>query len=173
MQYLNQLASTRRPWLLLAFTAFCLEITALYFQHVMKLEPCVMCIYERIAMMGIIATGLVGAIKPEFFATRWLGFILWGVSAFWGLQLALEHVDYQMNPSPFYTCDFIPNFPQWMPLHQWVPWLFNPTGDCADIVWQFFGMSMPQWLVVCFSLYSLAFLVVVAAQFVSKKSCCE
>ena len=94
MQYLNQLASTRRPWLLLAFTAFCLEITALYFQHVMKLEPCVMCIYERIAMMGIIATGLVGAIKPEFFATRWLGFCLWAISAFWGLQLALEHVDW-------------------------------------------------------------------------------
>ena len=38
MQYLNQLASTRRPWLLLAFTAFCLEITALYFQHVMPID---------------------------------------------------------------------------------------------------------------------------------------
>ncbi|RJG42558.1 disulfide bond formation protein DsbB [Motilimonas pumila] len=164
MQYLHQLAQQRWPWLLLAFSALCLELSALFFQHVMMLEPCVMCIYERIAMLGVIAAGLIGAINPQFWLTRWLGFASWITAGIWGLLLAIEHVDYQLNPSPFYTCDFVPNFPQWLPLHQWVPWLFNPNGDCGEIVWQFLGYSMPQWLIVCFAIYIVIFAVVIVGQ---------
>ncbi len=44
----------------MAFIAFMLECAALYFQHVMKLQPCVMCVYERVALLGIMVAGLVG-----------------------------------------------------------------------------------------------------------------
>jgi len=154
------LSHRRGPWLLLAFSALALELSALYFQHVMKLEPCVMCVYERVTMLGILAAGLIGASAPQNVFIRLSAFFLWGVSAIWGAFLAVEHTDYQMNPSPFKTCDFFPNFPSWAPIHEWFPWLFNPTGDCSDIVWQFFGYSMPQWLIVCFSIYTLLFVVV-------------
>jgi len=37
----------------MALTAFALEMVALWFQHVMGLKPCVLCIYERCALFGI------------------------------------------------------------------------------------------------------------------------
>lgn len=157
---LKNLSTQRWPWLLLAFSALALELCALYFQHILKLEPCVMCVYERVTMLGILLAGLVGASAPQYLMVRLLAFTLWAVNALWGTLLALEHTNYQMNPSPFATCDFFPNFPSWAPLHEWLPWLFNPMGDCADIVWQFFGYSMPQWLIVSFSIYTVLFVMI-------------
>lgn len=167
---LKQLSLQRWPWLLLATSALIMELCALYFQHVMKLEPCVMCVYERLTMIAIITAGLIGASAPHNIFVRLTAFIVWAMGAVWGLLLALEHTDYQMNPSPFATCDFFPNFPTWLPLHELMPWLFNPTGDCSDIVWQFFGYSMPQWLIVSFAIYTVLFLVIaVTAILPSKK----
>jgi disulfide bond formation protein DsbB len=167
---LKQLSLQRWPWLLLAMSALILELTALYFQHVMKLEPCVMCIYERITMLAIVAAGLIGASAPQNLFVRLLAFAVWALGAIWGMLLSIEHVGYQLHPSPFATCDFYPNFPQWLPLHEWMPWLFNPTGDCSDIVWTFFNYSMPQWLIVCFAIYTFIFLVVaISAILPSKK----
>ncbi|MGB5446327.1 MAG: disulfide bond formation protein DsbB [Psychromonas sp.] len=157
---LKNLSKQRWPWLLLAASALSLELCALFFQHVMLLQPCVMCIYERIPMIGIILSGLLGASAPHNIVIRLSAFLLWAVSAVWGLLLAIEHTGYQLNPSPFATCDFYPNFPTWAPLHEWLPWFFNPTGDCSEIVWQFLGYSMPQWLIVSFAIYILLFAVV-------------
>jgi len=167
---IKQLPQRRSSWLLLALTALMLELSALYFQHVMKLEPCVMCIYERITVLAILVAGLIGAIAPRYWLIRLLAFTSWGVGAIWGLLLALEHVNYQLHPSPFATCDFYPNFPEWLPLHEYVPWLFNPLGDCANIEWLFLGYTMPQWLIVAFAIYSIVFTVVIVAAIVPKKS---
>ncbi len=49
----------------MAFTALALELTALWFQHVMLLKPCVLCIYERCALFGVLGAALIGAIAPE------------------------------------------------------------------------------------------------------------
>jgi disulfide bond formation protein DsbB len=168
--YFKTLSCRRGPWLLLAFSGLALELCALYFQHVMKLEPCVMCVYERLTMLGILVAGLIGASAPQNIFFRFTAFLIWGVSAIWGALLAIEHTNYQMNPSPFSTCDFFPNFPTWAPIHEWLPWLFNPTGDCSDIVWQFFGYSMPQWLILSFSIYCLLFVfVAISALLPTKK----
>ena len=157
---LKPLSLQRWPWLLLAASALTMELCALYFQHVMKLEPCVMCVYERLTMLAIVAAGLIGASAPHNLFVRLIAFTTWGVGSIWGLLLAIEHTDYQMNPSPFATCDFYPNFPSWLPLHELLPWLFNPTGYCSDIVWTFLDYSMPQWLIVSFAIYVVIFLVV-------------
>lgn len=157
---IKNLSTQRWPWLLLATSAFCLELCALYFQHILKLDPCVMCIYERIPMLTITLTGIIGACMPSSLIIRLIAFSGWIVSAVWGLLISIEHIDYQMNPSPFATCDFYPNFPSWAPLHQWVPWLFNPTGDCAEIAWTFLGYSMPQWLYFSFIVYIVIFIVI-------------
>ena len=42
-----------------------LEGSALYFQYGMDLQPCVMCIYERVALFGIAFAGLIGLIAPH------------------------------------------------------------------------------------------------------------
>ena len=51
---LSSWAEQKSAWLVLFATSLALEFTALYFQHGMGLEPCIMCIYQRTAMWGIV-----------------------------------------------------------------------------------------------------------------------
>lgn len=144
-------------WFLLICTALGLEATALFFQYIMELDPCVMCIYQRLAIFGIAAAGLIGFINPKSRVLRSVGVVLWGVSTAWGLKIAIELVQLQSNPSPFATCSFLPEFPSWMPLHEWLPSVFMPTGMCSDIPWSLFNVTMSEWMVVVFSVYLISF----------------
>jgi disulfide bond formation protein DsbB len=152
-------AHSRMAWGVLALSALSLELAALYFQHVMQLEPCVMCIYQRLAVLGLLLAGIIGFLAPGIRTVRLLAASLWGFSASWGLRLAIELNDMQQNPSPFSTCSFLPDFPSWMPLHEWLPSVFMPTGMCTDIPWSFIGITMSQWMIVAFATYLLALLL--------------
>jgi disulfide bond formation protein DsbB len=152
---LSSLSTDRRAWLLLFFSALCLEITALYFQHVTDLRPCIMCIYQRTAVFGLLFSA-VPAMLVNNLITRLIGYLGWGISAIWGLLIAIEHVDVQTAANPFFaTCEFVPNFPAWAPLHEWLPNVFSATGDCGDINWSFMDMTMPQWMIIIFAIYTL------------------
>lgn len=172
VEFLRRLAAQRWPWALLSGSALFLELCALFFQHILGLHPCVMCIYERIAVLGIVVAGLIGVSNPGSKVVRWCGMLLWGYSAFHGLQLALQHVNYQLHPSPFNVCSPYADFPSWLPLDKWIPWMFMPDGDCSEITWQFLNLSMPQWLVGFFAAYLLVFLVVAVGNLV-KGRCCQ
>lgn len=136
------------------------------------LAPCVMCIYERVAMLGIGGAAIIGLIAPSHPLGRLLGLLSWAYTAYRGLTLAMQHVDYQFHPSPFATCDVFVQFPQALPLNQWMPWMFEAYGDCSKVVWQFFSMSMPQWLVVIFAanLVVCAFFILIQLVGLRKKA---
>jgi len=168
LQYLNRCSQGRGAWLLLALVALALELVALFFQHVMLLQPCVMCIYERCALWGVFAGGIVGAIAPST-KLRYVGILIWIYSAYQGIRLSWEHTMIQLHPSPFATCDFAARFPSWLPLSKWLPGMFMATGDCAEKNWVFLSWSMPQWLVVVFSVFMIVALLVVIAQFIKPK----
>ncbi|MGL5525338.1 MAG: disulfide bond formation protein DsbB [Aeromonas veronii] len=171
IEFLRHLVTTRLAWGLLAASALFLELCALFFQHVLGLQPCVMCIYERLAVLGVLCAGLLGMAAPQKWYIRWGAMLLWGYSSLKGLQLALKHVDYQMNPSPFNVCSPYADFPSWLPLDQWLPWLFLPSGDCGEITWQFLSFSMPQWLVAFFAAYLLVFIVIAIADLIKRRCC--
>ena len=99
--YLQGISRQRASWILLLASAVLLELGAMGFQHGLGLSPCVMCIYERIATMGLVAAALIALINPKQRVFRWLGILIWGYSAFRGFQLSLRHIDYMVNPSPF------------------------------------------------------------------------
>ena len=148
-------------WLLLALSAFSLELSALYFQYMMDLKPCIMCVYQRLAIGAILISGVVGYVGCQYLIARLVAYVLWGVGAIWGLLIAIEHVEIQTNSgSLFYTCEFMPNFPTWAPLNEWIPFLFDATGDCGEINWQFLSYSMPQWMIVVYGLFTCALALV-------------
>jgi len=163
LRYLNQCSRGRGAWLLLALTALALELTALWFQHVMGLKPCVMCIYERNALFGVMGAGLVGAIAPKT-PLRLAALALWVYSAWQGLRLSYEHTMIQLHPNPFTTSDFADRFPHGLPLATWLPTVFPASGDCAERSWTFLTLSMPQWMIVVFAGYLLVALLVLIAQ---------
>ncbi|MGV2872048.1 disulfide bond formation protein DsbB [Colwellia sp. E150_009] len=170
MKFLSELTTHSKPWLLLALSALALEFCALYFQYALNLAPCIMCVYQRAAICAIILAGVIGFTGANFLLMRIFAYALWGTGAIWGLLIALEHVEIQANSgSLFFSCEFIPNFPTWAPLHEWIPFLFEATGDCGDIDWQFLGYTMPQWMVVVYGVYSLAFAIILINRMIHAK----
>lgn len=65
LTYLYECSRGRSAWFLLMISALALDGIALFFQHGMGLQPCVMCIYERIAVLGIAFAGFLGWIAPR------------------------------------------------------------------------------------------------------------
>lgn len=173
MNFISKLSEQKQPWLLLAVAAFALELAALFFQYGLGLEPCIMCIYQRVAIWAIFFAGVVGALGYNFVLTRMLAYVLWGTGAIWGLLIAIEHVEIQnaaSSPMSFlFSCDIVPNFPSWAPLHQWLPALFEASGDCGEIAWQFLGFSMPEWMIVVYAVFTALFSIVLLGRLIDKK----
>lgn len=169
--FIRSLTKQRWAWGALLLTALFLEACALFFQHVMDLQPCVMCIYERCAVFGVAAAGLIGMIGPQWLFFRWAGMIIWVYSSVQGLQLALQHTNLQLHPSPFNTCPLFPTFWGNLPLDQWLPWLLKPTGECSEIQWSFLSWSMPQWLIVAFVIYLVVSIIIIAGNLIKGKCC--
>ncbi|WP_375054890.1 disulfide bond formation protein DsbB [Zobellella sp. DQSA1] len=152
---------SRFAWALLTAGSLALLLIALFFQYVKGYHPCVMCVYQRAALTGVIFAGLVGWLMPRHGLFSNLALLGWLAASYQGFRLAEEHVGYQLNPSPFNQCSSFAEFPAWAPLDRWLPALFHPTGDCADVDWSLLGWSMPQWLMGIF-----AVLAVLAAFFI-------
>lgn len=169
INFLANLGRQPVAWVLLFLSALALEIAALYFQYVLELRPCIMCIYQRTAVFGILFSACLPLISNNIL-TRLLAYIGVGVSAVWGLVIALEHVEIQTAQSLFAICEIVPNFPTWAPLHEWLPSIFAATGDCGDINWSFVGMSMPQWMIVIFAIYTGVLALVLMSKMINKKA---
>ena len=165
LHYLKTLSTHRGGWFLLLCSALVLEAVAFYFQHGMGLAPCVMCIYERVALFGIAFAGLFGLFLPNLIVFRLLALLIGGFSAVKGIALAVKHIDYQTNPGPWNQCSYIVEFPRAFPLDKWFPSLFEPSGSCSEIPWQFLGLSMAQWILFIFASYTLLFVVLFISQF--------
>jgi len=163
LHFLNRCSKQRQAWLLIGFSGLIFELIALYFQYIMLLQPCVLCIYERCALFGIIAASFVGAIAPNS-SLRYIAIFLWIYSASKGIQLTWQHTMQYLYPSPFNTCDFFVDFPTFLPLDKWLPSVFSASADCSLQQWQLMSLGMPQWLLGIFSLYFLTSVLVLLSQ---------
>lgn len=167
LSLLNLYSRGRLAWLLLFFSTFIFEITALYFQHVLGLAPCTLCIYQRCAIYGIMIGSLIGLIAPRYFIYRVLGILIWLLSAFKGLNLAMYHAHLQFEPNLIDTCPVNVNFPSWFALNEWLPSMFNAYGTCADKIWSFLTIEMSQWMIIIFACYLIVGLSVLVSQIFS------
>ncbi|MCC5855431.1 MAG: disulfide bond formation protein DsbB [Idiomarina sp.] len=151
----------RFAWLILAASATSFVLIALYFQYVMYLEPCVQCIYQRTAMIGLALVAWIVAINPRAVALRVFGFAGWLTAAGAGLASAHHHVWLQTRANPlFVMCSPYPEFPDWLPLDVWMPSLFAAGGLCTDNTWSFMGLVMSEWMRIIFAIYLLVGIVI-------------
>ncbi len=131
---------------------FCcgLMIYALYAQHVLELEPCPLCIFQR---LGIILTGLF-FLLAALHNPRNAGSVIYGllifVSAGATVAIAGRHVWLQNLPE-----DLIPAcgagldyLLETVPLMDALKQVFTGSGECAEISWSFLGLSMPVWVLI-------------------------
>lgn len=140
---------TRLFWCLLFLGFVFYEASGLYFQYVLKLNPCIECVYERAIFATYAIAAILGIIHCKNIITRLIPSLIWLVFSIWGLLIALEHRGFELTKDdPFAaSCGLVPNFPSWLKLDEWLPQVFAPTGICGDAVWNFMGYTMVQWII--------------------------
>ncbi|WP_410499180.1 disulfide bond formation protein B [Chitinibacter sp. S2-10] len=124
---------------------------ALYHQFYEWLMPCLMCVYERIALIGFGLTALLAAIIPP--KTR-SGVYAWCTVltgwALFGAVTGVRHVWLQYGPKdPTVSCAASLPFPiDLNALPGWIAAVIRPVGDCSNIDFMLFGVTLPAWIIV-------------------------
>lgn len=148
----NRLLESRPFNLIAAGVCAALLAYAYYSQFVVGLEPCPLCIFQRIAMIALLIVFLAaaalggGPIRSRLMA----GLI--GATALTGAGISAWHIRQQNIPGDEWAaCGgdlgyMLEVFSFWETLEM----AFTGTGDCAEVDWAFLGLSMPAWVGICF-----------------------
>ncbi len=151
--------SIRFTNLLLVLMAAVAMAAALYLQHVAGLDPCPLCIFQRVAVISVGAVALVAAVHAPGGWGRRVYAGLTGLAALGGIVVAGRHVWLQhLPPDQVPACG--PGLDYWMaalPMQEVVHQVFRGSGECAKVDWALFGISLPGWTLLLFvTLFTLA-----------------
>lgn len=144
--------SGRTGYLIGFLTSFGLVAFALYIQQKHHLEPCPLCISQRIAFMSLGVLFLVAGLhNPAAIGRRIYG-ALHLVVAIAGVGIAERHVWIQANPDKVMAeCgagfDYIFDT---FPMKKALDLVFKGTGECSTIDWTLLGFTIPQLSLACF-----------------------
>jgi disulfide bond formation protein DsbB len=126
---------------------------AIYTQLHDGLEPCNLCIFQRIAFFGLGLVFLAGGLHGPRGAGRHGYGVLAVLAALAGIAIAGRHVWIQMFPSPTASCGVPLSFMrETMSTGDVIRKVMTATGNCGDIDWTFLGLSMPWWSLIWFVL---------------------
>lgn len=149
-----QLRGSFRTQFLLGFLACAgLLAYAIYTQLHDGLEPCNLCIFQRIAFFALGLVFLAGALHGPRDPGRRVYGVVAGLAALVGIAIAGRHVWIQTFPSPTASCGVPLSFMrETMSTTDVIRKVMTATGNCGDIDWTLLGLSMPWWSLVWFVL---------------------
>jgi len=140
-----------RPWyLIVALSCAALLGYALYVQHVDFLDPCPLCIFQRVAFLWLGLVGLAAFAHNPGLKGRWAYTSLIAVGGIAGAAIAGRHVWLQnLPPDQVPECGMGLNYMlDSMPFLEVLGEVFGGSGECATIDWSFLGLSMPAWTLI-------------------------
>jgi protein dithiol:quinone oxidoreductase len=144
--------SFRFQYLLGFFACIAMLAYAYYVQFDLGIEPCPLCIFQRIAVIVMGVFFLIGAVHAPRAGGRkgYALLVLLGAAA--GAGVAAYHLWVQhLPPDPMAGCTpgwnyMVENFP----INKVLKMAFTGHADCAEISWTFLGLAMPFWTLVAF-----------------------
>ena len=149
---IKKLLTGRTGYLIGFVTCFAIVALALVIQTQYHLEPCPLCISQRIIFMSLGVLFLIAAFIPPATWLKKTFTALQVLTALGGAGVAIRHWYLQANrESMIADCgvgfDYMfENFP----LQKAFKLIFRGTGDCATIDWTFLGLTLPQLGLISF-----------------------
>lgn len=131
---------------------------ALYAQYQLELEPCPLCVLQRLAVLAMGVVFLVAALhNPGTVGARVYAFLLLaaaGAGAFVaGRHVWLQNLPPEQVPACGPGLDFmIDSFPVLEVLQM----VLSGSGECAEVDWSLLGLSMPAWVLLAIVTVGLA-----------------
>jgi disulfide bond formation protein DsbB len=134
-----------------------LLIAVFYFQNHLGLEPCYLCVTQRVfvALTGIIF--LTAALhNPSFSGNKiYAGLSLLSAvtgAYFSAKQLWLQSLPEENIPSCGPPVEYLFDA---FPMSEVLAMLLRGDGNCAKVQWEFLSISMPGWVLISFIILSL------------------
>ncbi|MBT4493098.1 MAG: disulfide bond formation protein B [Gammaproteobacteria bacterium] len=154
-------------WLVVFGCVFLMAV-ALYFQHVMLLEPCPMCVFQRMAVIGTGVIAFVAAIhNPQQTGVRIYGATA-ALASLIGAGISIRHLYLQSLPEDQVPAcgpglDYLIDV---FPMTDVIMMVLQGDGSCAEVLWSFLGISIPGWVLLAF----LGLIALTGYQVVRKES---
>ena len=129
-----------------ALLSFLMIVAALWIQLTYQLEPCPLCITQRIIFIFLGLLFVFFVWLPLNFFVRIIYLLAIGITSIVGLIFSARHVLIQQKyitvPAECgIDLDYMfENFP----LMEAFNLLFQGTGDCSKVDWTFYGLSLPM-----------------------------
>lgn len=123
---------------------------ALFAQHVLLLDPCPLCVLQRVAVILLGIVFLIAALHNPVGGGRIVYAVLLALPALGGVGIAGRHAWLQqLPPDKVPACGpGLDYMLETMPLADALKKVFSGSGECAEVVWQFLGLSMPAWVLL-------------------------
>jgi disulfide bond formation protein DsbB len=123
---------------------------ALYAQFKLGLDPCPLCIFQRI---GIAALGVVFLLAALHHPRDWgtsvyatlIAIAALATVAVAGRQLYIQHLPPGAIPSCGAPLSMMMKF---MPLTAVIRKVLTGSGECGIVNWKFLGLAMPAWVLI-------------------------
>lgn len=123
---------------------------AYYTQYRLGLEPCPLCIFQRI---GIAASGVVfliaGLHNPRGWGA-WVYAALIGTTSLATIGVAVRHLYVQsLPPGTIPACGApLDVLLQFTPVTEVIRKVLTGSGECSQVNWKFLGLAMPAWVLI-------------------------
>jgi len=130
---------------------------ALYSQYQLNVDPCPLCIFQRVAFIAMGVFFLIGALHGPTGAGRRVYALLVLLAGLAGIAIAARHLWLQHLPKD-QVPDCGPGLSYMLdafPIGKTLKMVFTGSGECAEINWTLFGLSMPGWTLISYVLLSL------------------
>ncbi len=136
----------------IALSSTILLAVAYYLEHMMGLEPCPLCITQRVCVFFIGGVSLAALLSPlrrgwvrVYHSLAIIFAVLGGAVA--ARQVWLQHLPTDQvppcGPGLGYMLEVLP----W---DQVLTALLRGDGNCADVTWVWWGLSIPEWTLIGF-----------------------
>lgn len=123
---------------------------AFYTQFFMGLQPCPLCIFQRVAVFAVGMLFLIAALHdPGRSGARVYG-VLQLIAVVAGLGISGRHAWIQAQPpGTVAACGADLNYlMEIMPVTDVIKKVMTGSGECGRIDWTFLGLSMPWWVLI-------------------------
>jgi len=149
---LSTVYSRRLMWLGCIFSVIGLMSYAIYAERVLYLDPCPLCITQRMFYIGVALVAIPGLFMIRNLWAQRISASLLCLSAIGGVLTAGRQVWLQhLPPEQVPECGL--GLQYWLenePFLSTLSLLFKGDGNCAEVHWRFMGLSMGEWSLVWF-----------------------
>jgi len=149
--------SNRWLYLVGALVIAALYGAALYLQHILRQEPCPLCMIQRFIFIAMLIVFFIAAVhNPVRLGAKIYGTILTllaisGVSVA-GRHIWIQHLPKDEVPACGPGLEFmVNNFPMAEVLQE----LLHGSGECAAKGWTFLSLGIPEWSLVWYVLLGM------------------